>query len=113
MTKNAWILVNRYCLTFNIYRPFLVDSSEKKYIYYRIYSIKSESTLLGVLSYGYPMGMIWLSYGINSQLPYTTQYSLLNTQLSSRGYIVSYHTLYILSIYPVILILAFYRSVYY
>ena len=28
MTKNAWILVNRYCLTFNIYRPFLVDSSE-------------------------------------------------------------------------------------
>ena len=27
MTKNAWILVNRYCLTFNIYRPFLVDSS--------------------------------------------------------------------------------------
>lgn len=28
MTKNAWILVNRYCLTFNIYRPFLVDSSD-------------------------------------------------------------------------------------
>ena len=28
MKKNAWILVNRYCLTFNIYRPFLVDSSE-------------------------------------------------------------------------------------
>ena len=27
MTKNAWILVNRYCLTFNIYRPFLVDTS--------------------------------------------------------------------------------------
>ena len=31
MTKNAWILVNRYCLTFNIYRPFLVDSSVKYY----------------------------------------------------------------------------------
>ena len=31
MTKNAWILVNRYCLTFNIYRPFLVDSSENKH----------------------------------------------------------------------------------
>ena len=31
MTKNAWILVNRYCLTFNIYRPFLVDSSDKLY----------------------------------------------------------------------------------
>ena len=31
MTKNAWILVNRYCLTFNIYRPFLVDSSDKIY----------------------------------------------------------------------------------
>ena len=32
MTKNAWILVNRYCLTFNIYRPFLVDSSDIKYL---------------------------------------------------------------------------------
>ena len=32
MTKNAWILVNRYCLTFNIYRPLLVDSSEPLYI---------------------------------------------------------------------------------
>ena len=31
MTKNAWILVNRYCLTFNIYRPFLVDSSGQLY----------------------------------------------------------------------------------
>ena len=32
MKKNAWILVNRYCLTFNIYRPFLVDSSVKLYV---------------------------------------------------------------------------------
>ena len=60
----------------------------KKSIYtISIYSIKSESTLLGVLSYGYPMGMIWLSYGINSQLPYTTHHSLLNTHYS----ILSYH----------------------
>ena len=36
MTKNAWILVNRYCLTFNIYRPFLVDSSEPIYVVYQI-----------------------------------------------------------------------------
>ena len=36
MTKNAWILVNRYCLTFNIYRPFLVDSSGKILIIYSI-----------------------------------------------------------------------------
>lgn len=32
-----------------------------------IYSIKRENVLFEVLSYGYPMVMLWLSYGINSQ----------------------------------------------
>ena len=41
MTKNAWILVNRYCLTFNIYRPFLVDSSEYYYNNYKNYSSRT------------------------------------------------------------------------
>lgn len=40
--------------------------SDKKYIYLSIYSIKHENVLLGALSYGYPMGMLWLSYGINN-----------------------------------------------
>ena len=39
-----------------------------------IYSIKHKNVLLGVLSYGYPMGMLWLSYGINSQLPYNIRH---------------------------------------
>ena len=36
-----------------------------------------KNVLLGALSYGYPMGMLWLSYGNKSQLPYNTLYSLL------------------------------------
>ena len=44
--------------------------TNRKYIYFSIYSIKRENALLEVLSYGYPMVMLWLSYGINSQLPY-------------------------------------------
>ena len=39
------------------------------------------------------------------------RWRMLNgTSVVSRGYIVSYHTLYILCIYPVILILVFYWS---
>ena len=44
----------------------------------------------GVLSYGYPMGMLWLSYGINSQLPYNTQYSLLTTLYLINDFIYVY-----------------------
>ena len=51
---------------------FLQFFADKKYIYFSIYSIKHENVLFGVLSYGYPMGMLWLSYGVNSQLPYNT-----------------------------------------
>ena len=46
--------------------------ADKKYIYFSIYSIKHEKYTFSILSYGYPMGMLWLSYGINSQLPYNT-----------------------------------------
>ncbi len=38
--------------------------TNRKYIYFSIYSIKRENALLEVLSYGYPMVMLWLSYGI-------------------------------------------------
>ena len=41
--------------------------TNRKYIYFSIYSIKRENALSEVLSYGYPMVMLWLSYGINSQ----------------------------------------------
>ena len=51
---------------------FFYNFVNKKYIYFSIYSIKHENAFFGVLSYGYPMGMLWLSYGINSQLPYNT-----------------------------------------
>ena len=42
--------------------------NSEKYIYFSIYSIKRKNALFEVLSYGYPMGMLWLSYGINSQI---------------------------------------------
>ena len=56
---------------------FFYNFIHKKYIYFSIYSIKHENAFFCVLSYGYPMGMLWLSYGNKSQLPYNTQYSLL------------------------------------
>jgi hypothetical protein len=37
--------------------------NSEKYIYFSIYSIKRKNALFEVLSYGYPMGMLWLSYG--------------------------------------------------
>jgi len=52
------------------YSMFFRLITNRKYIYFSIYSIKRENVLLEVLSYGCPMGMLWLSYGINSQLPY-------------------------------------------
>ena len=58
----AYARTNAACRT-----HFLQFFADKKYIYFSIYSIKHENVLLGVLSYGYPMGMLWLSYGINSQ----------------------------------------------
>ena len=42
---------------------FLKKFIHKKYIYFSIYSIKHENAFFCVLSYGYPMGMLWLSYG--------------------------------------------------
>ena len=41
--------------------------TNRKYIYFSIYSTKRKNALSEVLSYGYPMVMLWLSYGINSQ----------------------------------------------
>ena len=49
------------------YSMFFRLITNRKYIYFSIYSIKRENVLFEVLSYGYPMVMLWLSYGINSQ----------------------------------------------
>ena len=66
--------------------------TKKKYIYNSIYSIKSESTLLGVLSYGYPMVLT-----ANYPTLLTIHYSILTTQYSviiSRVYRILPHPIY-------------------
>ena len=69
---------------------FFIILSIKSIYTLSIYSIKHENVLLGALSYGYPMGMLWLSYGNNSQLPYNTQYSLLNPHYLINNFIFVY-----------------------
>ena len=59
-------LICRICEHNALCRTYFYNFADKKYIYFSIYSIKREKYTFSILSYGYPMGMLWLSYGINS-----------------------------------------------
>ena len=50
-------------------QAFLRDFSNKKYIYTKyIYSICSIIAENWAVSYGYPMGIVWVSYGADSMV---------------------------------------------